>query len=74
MDSSANVLLTLVRGNEMRKIAVKLANGLEKFPDYEYYAEPEVSKQWKDYVPDMDEGFIIVGLDHIFDSYSYIMD
>lgn len=71
MDSTINTLVTLVRNDELIKIAVTVTEGLSTFPNYEYFREAETIEQWKVYLPQMNEGFVIVAVEDITAVYSY---
>lgn len=59
MNSDLNVILTIFIDNVLQKVAIHIKDGLNKFPDYECFGEPDIIAKWKELLPyDLRNGVI----------------
>lgn len=59
MNDDLHLLLQVLRNNQLLKIAVKVEHGLNNFPEWEYFNEPEIEKAWNEHLPDDFKGKIL---------------
>lgn len=67
MNPDLNVLVLLMMNDDLVRVAVRVANGLNNFPDWEYYKEPEIEAKWKDVLPPNVRDCMILEIVQIFD-------